>query len=156
MKLPVFPLPFLFILLSRKSQRPHLIMYLSKKWLKISKGFSFITVDHFRKFLYSFYFIFSQKIPKDFNFISFLTFASLFKSTYILQHELNHYVLPYTELPKSRVKLQSAKVQTTFSGEHSPGLSQKFLLSTRWDPHRQHPTSSSRYNLQAPVPTFLK
>lgn len=130
MKLAALPHPFLFILLSRKSQRPRLIMYLSKKGLQISKGFSFITVhDHFCSFLYSFYFSFSQKISKDFNIISSLTFASHFKNTYILQHE-HHYVLPYIHLPKSRVKLQSDEVPTTFSEEHNPGQAQKLLLST--------------------------
>lgn len=140
-----------------KSQSPHLITYLSKNQLKIFKGFSFITGhDHFRMALYSFYISFPQKTPKDFNFILFLTFASHFKSAYILQHEPSHYVLPYIKLPKSRVKLQSAKFQTASSGEHSPGVVQKPLLSTRWGPHRQHPTSASRYNLQAPAPTSLK
>lgn len=140
-----------------RSQSPHSVMYLSKNPLKVFKAFSFITGhDHFCTALYSFYFSFHQKIPKDFHLIFFLTFASHFKSPYILQHESSHYVLPYIKLPKSRVKLQSAKFQTTSSGERSPGVDQKLLLNTRWGPHRQHPTSASSYNLQAPAPTALK
>jgi len=140
-----------------KPQSPHLKMYLSKNQLEIFKGFSFITGhDDFRTALYSFHFGFPQKIPKDFNFNLFLTFASHFKSTYILQHESSHYVLPHIKLPKSRVKLQSAKFQTASLGEHSPGVIQNLLLSTRRAPHRQHPTSASSYNLQAPAPTSLK
>lgn len=143
--------------ITEKSQHPRLVMYPSKNQLKIFKGFSFITAhDRFYTALYSFYFSFPQNIPTDFNLILFLTFAPHFKSTYVPQHESNHYVLPYIKLPKSRVKLQSAKFQTASSGEHSPGVVQKLLLSTRWGPHRQHPTSVSRYNLQAPAPTALK
>lgn len=84
------------------------------------------------------------------------SFASHFKSAYILQHEASHYILPNIKLPKSRVKLHSAKFQTASSGEHSPGVFQKPPLSIRWGPHRQHPTSASRYNLQAPAPTSWK
>lgn len=70
-----------------KAQCLHL-MHLSKKQLKIFKGFSFIVGhNHIHKAPYSFYFIFSQKRPQDFNFSFFLTFASIFKSTCILQHE---------------------------------------------------------------------
>lgn len=118
-----------------KAQRLHLIMHLSKKQLKIFKGFSFVTGhNHIHKAPYSFYFSFSQKRPQDFNSIFFLTFASIFKSTCILQHESSRHVLHYIKLPKSRVKLQSAKFQTTSLEKHSSGSVQKLLLSTKWGP----------------------
>lgn len=121
-----------------KAQCLHLIMHLSKKQLKIFKGFSFIVGhNHIHKAPYSFYVSFSQKRPQEKKFIFFLTFASIFKSTCILQHESSCYVLHYIKLPKSRVKLQSAKFQTTSSDKHSSGSVQKLLLSTKWGPaHR--------------------
>lgn len=137
-----------------KSQSPHLIMHLRTN-VKFLKDFHLLEVMiTFTQPCTHFTSVSLKKYPRIL--ISFLNFASHFKSAFILQHESTHYVLPYVKLPKSRVKLQSARFQTTSSGEHSPGVVQRPLSSSRWGPQRQHPTSASRYNLQATAPASLK
>lgn len=84
------------------------------------KGFSFLQVMITYRRLYAHFNSSSLKKKsrttpniEDFNFILFLTLASAFKSAHILWHESVHHVLYYTKLPKSGVKLQSAKFQTS-------------------------------------------
>lgn len=103
-----------------KPQCPHLITYLSKNQLRIFRGFSFLQVMITYTRLCAHFNSPSLKKSKkrtpdieDFNFILFLTPASAFKSAHVLWHESVNYVLCYIKMPKSGVKLQSAKFQTS-------------------------------------------